>query len=193
MADFTQTRTIVDVNGVFFLITRKDFEDGEYTEDAKRLGNSIQVRRRYADELSQQAQSLAASIDPISRYKKVIGDMKSTDDTVQTAVGEKASTLLLLENKDDLETPGWTIRESEGGAFVQIEFQVNAQNNLRYTVNGGATKTADFFGAVMRLRNYPASPADMDMYRLSNGNYTNSDRSVVIRRPGSTQNATNND
>lgn len=193
MADFTQTKTIIDVGGVFFLITRKDFDDGEYTEDAKRLGNAVQVRRRYADELNQQAQSLAISVEPISRYKKVIGDMKSTDDTVETAVGEKASTLLLLESKADLETPGWTIRESVGGSFVPVIFQVNAQNNLRYTVNGGTTKTADYFGAVMRLRNYPASPLDMDMYRLSNGNYTNSDRSVVIRRPGSTQNATNND
>lgn len=195
MADFTQTITIQgpDANGLFFRVTRRDHENGEYDERSERLGNALQVQQNYADVLRQQAQSMAGSIEAVSKYKRVIGDMKSTDADIEIKAGVRPSALIVTELKSDFETAGWTIRESEGGPFVPIVFNVNAQNVLRYTVNGGQTKTADLFGAVMRLRNYPASPNDMDMYRFTNGNYSNADRSVVIRRPGSNLNQTTGD
>ncbi|MBK8706620.1 MAG: hypothetical protein IPN33_25625 [Saprospiraceae bacterium] len=178
MADFSQTITIVDNAGTFFRVIRREYEDGSYEERSERLGTALVVQQTYADTLKQQAQSLASSVEGVSKNKKVIGDMKDTDDTIATAAGSRPTDLITTELKADFETSGWTIRETEGGAFVPVVFVVNAQNNLRYTVNGAAAKTADCFGAVLRLRNYPTTGNSTDMYRISNGNYINSDRSV---------------
>jgi hypothetical protein len=52
-------------------------------------------------------------------------------------------------------------------------------------VNGGSTKNATTYGAVIRLKNYPSSPTDTDFYLAESGNrfFSLPNRAVVIKKP----------
>ena len=72
-----------------------------------------------------------------------------------------------------------------GAGFVSLAFTINGSNNLRYSINGAATKAATTYGSVLTLFGYPSTGSNTDFYLAENGkNYFSlPNRAAVIKKP----------
>lgn len=50
-----------------------------------------------------------------------------------------------------LTAPGWTIDKGAGAGFEALVFTINAQNKLRFSINGAATKSATIYGTSLNF------------------------------------------
>lgn len=80
---------------------------------------------------------------------------------------------------------GWTIDKGDGNGFIPLTFTINGSNNLRYSINGSATKSAEIYGDLLTLSGYPSAGSNTDFYLAENGkNYFSlPNRSSVIKKP----------
>jgi hypothetical protein len=127
---------------------------------------------------------LATDARGISRVKDILNELNGDSAEIATITGGQSPLdKIQAEYQAELITAGWTI--DEGSGFVPVVFSVNAQEQLKYNVNGTEAKNARIYGAVLRLNNYPASPTDTDFFLTENGKryFSLPNKSVIIKKP----------
>jgi len=176
---------VLSSDGVNYLeVTRTTAEDGlSYTETATLVGPLSAISADQADKIEARITALANAAFVVSYTKKRIAEEKTVSDTILAQTGTSPLKVIQDRYKDRLLTPGWTI--DPGTGFVPIVFTVNVSNNLRYSVNGAATKAADVYGNIIRLNNYPATGTDTDFFRSEDGGqfFSLPNRAMKIKKP----------
>lgn len=183
----TTTRTFVlSADSVNYLeVTRITAEDGfSYTETARLVGPSNAIANDQADKIETIMSSLAQSAYAVSFANRTIKEVVATDSIVSAITSESALSVIKGRYSTLLLSSGWTI-DTGTGTFVDLVFTINGQGNLRYSVNGSATKAATIYGAVLRLQSFPSTGTATDFYISENGQryFSLPNRSMVIKKP----------
>lgn len=186
MADISNiTRDFVlGTDGVtYFEVVTVDYDNEEQRITKTAIGAAAILEKHYADNFEQIAATMANNADTISRARKTLNEINNDATQIQTITGVDPLATIQARYETELLTPGWTI--DEGAGFVPLTFTVNAQGNLRYSVNGANYKGATIYGGVILLKNYPASPTDTEFYLSGNGNryYSLPNKNVQIKKP----------
>jgi hypothetical protein len=167
----------------YFETTTTVFDNEEQTTRIKRIGTANVLENLYADNFEQRAQTIAANAIAASQSKRLLNEIE-TENTALAALTTTAPAVVLRDRYEtEILAPGWEI--NEGSGFVPFAFSINAQGVLKYSVNGANTKNADFYGAVIQLKNYPAQGTDTQFFQIENGKKYISlpNRQFTIKKP----------
>lgn len=167
----------------FEVIRVTDEVTGSYSESATLVGPIDQIANDQADKILQRIETLANQAYAVSKTNARINEEKDVSATILALTGIDPLKVILARKQAALLTAGWTINPGTG--YVPIVFTVNGQNNLRYSVNGAATKAADIYGNIIRLNNYPETGTGTDFYRSEDGGqyFSLPNRAMKIKKP----------
>lgn len=170
-------------NVTYFEVITTTYDDGSEDITKRPVGTAAALTGDAADKILGRAATLAADCQRVGRARSILTEFQN-EDTEITAI-TNSSPLKVIQDRyqGELLTPGWQINEGTG--FVAFTFTVNAQGNLRYAVNGGATRAARYYGNVIQLRDYPANNVHTEFFLSDNGNryFSLPNRAVIIKKP----------
>lgn len=185
MEILTMTRdyTLGADNVTYFEVITTTYADGSEDVIKRPVGSATELTGDVADKILGRAATLAADCQRAGRARSILNEFQS-EDTEITAI-TSVSPLKVIQDRyqSALLQPGWQI--DEGAGLVDFTFTVNAQGNLRYSVNGGATRAARYYGNTLQLRDYPANNVHTEFFLSDNGNryFSLPNRSVIIKKP----------
>lgn len=178
----TDTSYITLQGGQFFEVKMQTFQDGSSINTQTLIGDSTALVQATEARIVSKAATLAVDARYVSQSRKTLTGLIREDNAVETATGVSPLKNIVAQYSGAFLESGWKIKET--GAAVDIAFSVNGAGNLRYTPDGGTTRTAILFGDAIRLRNWSGTN-DLDLYQLkAGGAWINLDRTVVLRPPG---------
>lgn len=176
---------VISPDSVNYLEVVRETNDltGAYSESAVLVGPLAAIAEDQADKILQRIENLANAAFVVSKTNARINDEKAVAATIATITGIDPLKVILGRKQADLLTSGWTI--DQGAGYVPIVFTVNAQNNLRYSVDGASTKGVDIYGNIIRLNNYPANGTDTDFFNNEDGGqyFSLPNRAAKIKKP----------
>ena len=180
----TKSFVISPDNINYFEVVRETNDvTGTWSEHATLVGPASALANDQADKIEQRIQTLANAAFVVSYASKRIAEEKAVAATIFTLTGVDPLKVIQARYEARLLTPGWTI--DPGTGYVPLVFTVNGSNNLRYSVNGAATKAADIYGNIIRLNNYPANGTDTEFFRSEDGGvyFSLANRIMKIKKP----------
>lgn len=179
----TKTYVLGTDNTTFFEVLTVSYDDESQDITKRRIGPAAQLAGDKADKIEGDMITLSKASFYVSQTKAMINEIIASDASILTLSGASPLAVIQERYKAALLAPGWTI--DEGAGFIPIVFTVTGQGVLKYSINGAATKNASIYGAVIRLKNYPASPTDTDFYLSENGSrfFSLPNRAVTIKKP----------
>lgn len=167
----------------YFEIERTTFDDDTYEETSKLIGPAAALGLHYADKFEQRARTMADNAKSAVLNEKRLTELDNNETAIFNIAGVSPKDVIQDRYSAELLADGWTIDDGTGP--VPLVFTINAQNNLRYSINGGATAAAEYLRSVIRLNNYPTTGQQAVFYAnerykrygsLPGGN-------VVIKKP----------
>lgn len=165
----------------FFEVKTSTYQDGSEFTTKTLIGDTSALVQATRDRITSKAATMAVDIRYVSTFKKQITTLVRESNAVLALTGIDPQKAVQDEFVAPFLIAGWTLKRD--ATTDPIEFTVNGQGNLRFSVNGAATKAGQLFGNTLRLKNYPSNGNDTDVYRLPNGVFVNADRSIVLRPP----------
>jgi len=173
----------VEKNGNQFYGVRKSvYADGAEQQTKTLIGDTTDLVQATKDRLTSKSATMAVDVRYVSTYRKSFTELLREANAVQSLTGIDPQRAV----QDDYSAPfliaGWTVKRD--GATSDVDFTVNAQGALRFSVAGGATKSALLIGNGLRLKNYPGNGTDTDVFILPNGVWVDATRSTILRPPG---------
>lgn len=168
---------------LFFEVKTATYQDGSEITTKTLIGDTTALVQSAKDRITAKAATMAVDVRYVSTFRKQITSLVRESNAVLALTGIDPQKKVQDEYSAPFLVAGWSVKR-EGGTPDPVEFTVNAQGNLRFSVNGAATKAGQLFGNALRLKNYPSNGTDTDVYALQNGVFVNADRTVVLRPPG---------
>lgn len=166
----------------FFEVITFTYPDGSEQTSKTLIGDTAALVSSAKARMTSKAASMAVDIRYVSTFRKQLTALVRESNAVLALTGIDPQKQVQDEHVAPFLLDGWTIKRD--ATTDPVVFTVNAQGNLRFSVNGAATKAGQLFGATLRLKNYPSNGNDTDVYRRPNGVYVNADRTVILRPPG---------
>lgn len=183
----TTTRTYVlgSDNVTYFEVVTVTQDDESATTTKTRVGPASALSADQADKIEARTRELANAAFAVSRANARITEINTVDGDIFTLTGVSPLKTIQARKAAELLSSGWTIDQGAGAGFVPFVFTINGSNNLRYSINGAATKAATIYGDVLTLSGYPSTGTNTDFYLAENGkNYFSlPNRAVVIKKP----------
>ncbi len=168
----------------YFEVVRITNDDGTYTEAASLVGPLTALATDQADKIETKMKGLAAAAFTVSFANRTIREVVSIDSLINSITTISALRLIQDRYQSELLTSGWTI-DIGTGTFTNLVFTINGQGNLRYSVAGGATKSAIIYGSVIRLQGFPSTGVNTDFFLNENGSryFSLPNRLAIIKKP----------
>ena len=169
----------------YFEVTTVTNEDESATTTKVRVGPAASLASDQADKIESQSRDLAGNAFAVSRTNLRLNEIGAVDADILALTTVSPLKAIQARYASSLTAPGWTIDKGAGAGFEALVFTINAQNNLRYSIAGSATKAATIYGSVITLFGYPSTGSNTDFYLAENGkNYFSlPNRSEVIKKP----------
>lgn len=180
----SDTSYLVLQAGKFFEVKTSTYQDGSELTTKNLIGDTLALVDATKARLTSNAATMAVDVRHVSQFRKRFTTLLREATAVQTLTGIDPQKAVQDEFSAPFLIAGWTVKRD--GATSDVEFLVNAQGALRYSVAQGATKSALLIGNALRLKNYPSNGTDTDMFVLQNGVWVDATRSVILRPPGNT-------
>lgn len=146
------------------------------------IGDKIQAFNAVTALIYNTGQTMAQDVQTVSQYRSRIGSLIRQAQSIQALTGFSPLDTLRNAHYGPMLVDGWRIRTDTG--TTAIKFQVNASGNTRYQIATGQFRQLTFLGSIMRLSAYPSQGQSVDLYRTDRGNWINTNRSVILLRPG---------
>lgn len=169
----------------YFEVTTTTQEDESATTTKVMVGPAASLAADQADKIEAKVRELSNAAFTVSRANARLGEINTVDADILALTTVSPLKAIQARYASSLTAPGWTIDKGAGAGFEALVFTINAQNNLRYSIAGSATKAATTYGSVITLFGYPSTGSNTDFYLAENGkNYFSlPNRSVVIKKP----------
>lgn len=178
----SDTSYIVKQGVQFFEVRTATYQDGSEFTTKSLIGDTLALVEAAKARLTSNAATMAVDVRHVSQFRKRFTTLLREATAVQTLTGIDPQKAVQDEYSGPFLTTGWTVKRD--GNTSDIVFTVNGQGALRFSVAGGATKSALLIGNALRLKNYPANGTDTDVFMLQNGVWVDATRSVILRPPG---------
>lgn len=177
----SDTSYFIKQGAKFYGVQTKIYADGSELTVKTLVGDTTELVSGMKDRITGQAMSMAVDARYVSTSRKRLNDLLRESDQVLALTGIDPQKEVEVEYSAPFLESGWTVKN--GGARVPITFSMSAQNNLRYSLNGGANKQVDLCGSVIRLRDFTGTAA-IELYQLkSGGKWVDLNRSVTLIPP----------
>lgn len=179
----TRTFTLGTDGVTYFEVTTITYDNEEQEVIKTLIGPAAQLGNHYADDFINKARQMADNAKGAALNEKRLTELDTDETEIFNITGVSPKDTIQARYETELLTPGWTI--DDGGGPLSLVFTINAQNNLRYAVNGGATASAEYLHGVIRLNNYPTTGILSTFYATANYNRYGSlpGGKVIIKRP----------
>lgn len=160
-------------------------EDESATTTKVRIGPAASLASDQADKIESQSRDLAGNAFAVSRTNLRLNEIGAVDADILALTTVSPLKIIQARYATELLKSGWTIDKGDGNGFMPLVFTINGSNNLRYSINGAATKAATTYGSVLTLFGYPSTGSNTDFYLAENGkNYFSlPNRLSVIKKP----------
>jgi hypothetical protein len=176
----TDTAYVVKVGDLFYLVERTTQANGSYVESSTLRGDLEQFSDYTEGAIVRRASALSQSVAEVLKADRLWTTIIQQDAGFQQAYGKSPLTDVQQQYDSTLLMDTWQL-EQPGQNAVPITFSRNAQGKLRTTWNGLTAKTVYLVSSTMRVVNFNAGGA-MNFYQLTPNLWTDSNRSIFIRR-----------
>jgi len=167
------------------LITK--YDAGPPTVTPQFIGDTSTMYNQIVDEIRNATASRAVDANYVSGFPKANRQLIDLSDEVLAKAGK--SPVDSIENTDAsvFLQDGWVIKTPN--ETIPITFNQTNAKKLRYQFVTTTNKQVDLMGAVIRLRDYPASGQTTDFYRSPNGRrWVDATKTNQLIPPGGTAN-----
>lgn len=172
---------IEKTGNLFYGVRLSVYADGAESRTKTLIGDTAALVTAMKDRLTSKSATMAVDVRYVSTYRKAFTGLIRESNDVLAMTGIDPQKQVQDEYAAPFLIAGWTIKRE--GTTDPVEFTVNAQGNLRYSVNGAATKAGQLLGNALRLKNYPTTGTDTDVYPLPNGVWVAATRLTILRPP----------
>ena len=181
----TKTYVLGTDNVTYFEVTTVTQEDESATTTKVRVGPAASLAADQADKIEAKSRELANAAFAVSRTNARLIEINTVDADILALTTVSPLKIIQARYAAELLTSGWTIDKGDGNGFTALVFTINGSNNLRYSINGSATKAAEIYGDLLTLSGYPSTGSNTDFYLSGNGkNYFSlPNRAAVIKKP----------
>lgn len=184
-AQTTTKSFVLSSDGINYLeVTRTTSEDGlSYTETAALVGSATALAADQADKIEQRMAALAAQAYAVSFSSRRIKEEAHADSAITALTTLSPLKVIQDRYQQKLLTAGWQI--DQGAGFLPLVFTVSGQGVLRYSINGAATKVANMYGGILKLRSFPSGTTDTEFFLAEDGKryFALPNRAVIIKKP----------
>lgn len=176
------------VGGKFFQVRYVELENGASTTTKTLLGSgsSQDAYEVSYSSFRERVRGMALIARTASLFSMQLTDIIRENQQQKTLFSKSPIDTLQAQNISAFLLPGWTLKQ--GATVSDVTFTVTAGGQMRSNL-GVAPRNVTNFGEALRLHNFPASGQSVDLFMLQNGNFVSLDRSYILRRPGSGQQA----
>lgn len=172
----------VSSNGKFFNVREVEYSDGTGSTVRTLIGDTLTIFSAYLQDFQVQTAQMAADARKASRFGKDITTLLNQSGEAFAITGRDVLDTITARQAGPLLLSGWIVKDTSG--TKDVEFFVNANGQLRYTVAGFQTRNADLFGGVLRFNNYLSSGQHVDLFKAVSGNWFTIDDKLKMRFPG---------
>ena len=178
------TSYVINVAGVFYLVTNTEYSDGSYMEKSTLLGDTVQFYQNTLNAFLQRADDYAKIVVNTYEFSRNISSAIRENAGIASVMGKNPLDTLAQQARPHLLAPSatWTLVTPTGNAGVT--FSAMANGVLRYSVDGATARSVTAFGRyIIRLSAYPAAGQFLDLYWDEGRNrYVSQDGKFVLRR-----------
>lgn len=191
LSAFAQRYTVLDTaytvntGGVFFEVRDVTYSTGEQATTKTLIGDTATYFNANFNRFQDEARRMAIVAQAVFNMGKRLNDLKKENDKILTATGRDILDTITTRNAIEFTASGWTIRDTSAKS---ISFLVNASGQLRYQIQGQASRNAFLFGDAITLNNYMGTGKDLFVFKTESGNYRNREGTIIVRKPGGAQN-----
>lgn len=191
LATFAQAQTITKsyVLGsdsvTYFEVITVTQDDESATTTKTRVGPANALAGDQADKIEALTRDLSAQAHAASRVNARINEIADVDADIIALTAVSPLKTIQARHAANLTAPGWQIDKGDGNGFVGLVFTVNGSNNLRYSINGAATKAATIYGDIITLSAYPSTGTNTEFFLSENGlrYFSLPNRAAQIKKP----------
>lgn len=172
-------------NTTYFEVVTVTQDDESAVTTKTRVGPASALAGDQADKIEAKTRELAQQAFTVSRVNARINEIGAVDAAVLTLTTVSPLKLIQERYAAELTAPGWTIDRGDGSGFVGLVFTINGQNNLRYSIDGAATKAATMYGDIITLSGFPSNGTNTDSYLSESGlrYFSLPNRAAQIKKP----------
>jgi len=167
----------------FFELTTVTKDDESAVTTKVRVGPASELAADQSDKIEAVTKELSAQAFATLRTGTRIAEFNKIDTTITDISAVSPLRVILDRYRAELTKAGWTIDEGSGAGFVPIVFTVNAQNKLRFSINGAATKSATIYGDFIKLSSYPTTGKSEIFYLHPKGDRYFSLNGLALKKP----------
>lgn len=179
------TSYTVNAGGVFFEVRDVTYSTGEQTTSKTLIGDTATYFNANLTRFQDEARRMAVIAQSVFNMGKRLNYLKKENDKILTATGRDILDTITAHNATEFTASGWIIRDTTAKS---IAFSVNASGQLRYQIQGQASRNAFLFGDAITLNNYLGTGKDLYVFKTESGNYRNREGTIIVRQPGGAQN-----
>jgi hypothetical protein len=179
------TAYVVNQNGIFYLTSRYEYNDGSYAERSQRIGDTAAFYRVALQRFESEASNNASQVLGYVNYGREITNAIRENAGILAVTGK--SPLDTLEKRAEAHlidsAATWAMIAPTGNASVA--FGVTPAGQLRYSIDGATPRAvaAAFDRYVIRLSAYPVAGQSLDLYWDEGRNrYVSQDGKIIIRK-----------
>lgn len=175
-----------NANGKFYEVRQVEYSDGSGSIVTSLIGDTTTVFESYFQQFVNEGYRMAADAQAVRQFDKNISGIVARSAEVLTATGRDILDTMTVRYAQALLVQGWTVTVDT--AQVAVDFVINNNGQLRYTVTGFPTRNATIISNTLRLSNFAATGKRMDLYKAPGGNWFAVDDAVKLKFPGNVGN-----
>jgi len=179
------TAYTVNTGGVFFEVHDVTYSTGEQSTTKTLIGDTATYFNANFNRFQDEARWMSVTARAAFNMGKRLNDLKKENDKILSATGRDILDTIAARNAIQFTASGWTIRDTSN---KNISFSINANGQLRYQIQGQASRNAFLFGDAITLNNYMGTGKDLHVFKTESGNYRNREGTIIVRQPGGAQN-----
>lgn len=167
--------------GKFFEVRLVEYSTGESSLTRTLKGDTMTIFQAALNAYVSEGNRMANEARSTSQFDRIIKRLIQQNDEVFAITGRNILDTLTARYSAALLNAGWTAVDT---GTLNIGFGVNANGQLRYTLQGFPTRNATLIASTLRLNNYGNKGKAIDLFQGPGGNWFSLDDGLKIKFPG---------
>lgn len=167
--------------GQFYDVRIVEYSTGESSLTRTLRGDTNTIFQAALNSYISEGNRMANEARSTSQFDRIIKRLIQQNDEVFAITGRNILDTLTARYSAALLNAGWTAVDT---GTLNIGFGVNANGQLRYTLQGFPTRNATLIASTLRLNNYGNTGKAIDLFQGPGGNWFSLDDGLKIKFPG---------
>lgn len=174
------TSYLTNSGGVFFNVTRVEYDNGAYSENSTVVGDTLAVLSLYVNRISNEANQYASAAVVAMRAQSATAALAKLDTVMTSRLARSPITAIMDSYEREFLEGRWQIVNS--GVPTAVTFpRLSTNKRIRMLPQGSTARTMLIYGNMLRLVNYPVS-GNNTLFKVREGRWENLTRTIILRR-----------